>query len=297
MLSRTKRGSLFSTNTTFNLPTATPKGHLFCASAMVRLVATTQLLEISLSRRPCTISGSSSTAFQLPLPRQPAESYGSYGSYGHTVIRRRLGTSGTLPGIEASSRPNRATRGRNSDFALPPRSEFQLRYFVQKNPSPGQRRRSGSDMVLARSLPESPCRQSCCQRRTQSCVGHRIAPLGTGLLHSILCWAQDCPTQSCVGHRIAPLNPVLDTGLPRCLPENSGCDAVNVASLPDSAPGFPSSNLASKAKGRMGKIKLFPTRVACDPESGFVQVRRPRRTHLHTYLEQVERPVTKTQSL
>ena len=45
------------------------------------------------------------------------------------------------------------------------------------------------DMVLARSLTESPCRQSCAR--------HRIAPvnpaLDTGLLHSTLRWQQDCP--------------------------------------------------------------------------------------------------------
>ena len=96
----------------------------------------------------------------------------------------------------------RATGGRNSDFALPPRSEFRLRsptevgiptsLFCPKNPSPGQRRRSGRGLLLARSLPESP--------RRQSCREHRIAP-------SILSLAQDCSTQSCAEHRIAPLNP------------------------------------------------------------------------------------------
>ena len=49
----------------------------------------------------------------------------------------------------------------------------------------------------------TPCRQSW--------RGHRIAPLnpgvGTGLPHSILAWAQDCPTQSWRGHRIAPVFP------------------------------------------------------------------------------------------
>ena len=57
------------------------------------------------------------------------------------------------------------------------------------------------------------------------------------------------------GNRIAPANRWQQARLP----ENSGCDAVNIASLPDSPPGFPASNLGSNAKGRMGKIKLFPT--------------------------------------
>ena len=127
-----------------------------------------------------------------------------------------------------------ATRGRNSDFALPPRSEFRLHYFARK--------RSVSDLVLARSLTESPCRQSCRQRR--------IAPLNpaltTGLLHSILRWQQDCPPSILRWQQDCPL-------------QSCGWDAVNPASLPDLPPGFPASNLGSNAKGRMGKIKLFPT--------------------------------------
>ena len=81
--------------------------------------------------------------------------------------------------------------------------------FIPKTPLPGQRRRSVSDAVLAVSLTEcfftthTPCRQSW--------RGHRIAPLnpgvGTGLPHSILARAQDCPTQSWRGHRIAPVFP------------------------------------------------------------------------------------------
>ena len=56
--------------------------------------------------------------------------------------------------------------------------------FCPKNPSPGQRRRSVSETVLARPA---------------------VNPgVGTGLLHSILVWAQDCP-----------LNPGVGTGLPR----------------------------------------------------------------------------------
>ena len=59
--------------------------------------------------------------FQPRLTRQPAGSYESYGSYGHTVIRR-LGTAPPCCG-----------------FSLPSlRSEFRLRHFARKNPSPGR---------------------------------------------------------------------------------------------------------------------------------------------------------------
>ena len=50
-------------------------------------------------------------------------------------------------------------------------------------------------------------------------------------------------------------------------PEN-GRGLSNSSSLPVSPPGFPASNLGSKAKGRMGKIKVFPT-----PEYGSKQPR------------------------
>ena len=93
-------------------------------------------------------------------------------------------------------------RGRFSDFALA--SDFARKIrdamgsaslpelgFIPKNPSPGQRRRSGSDAVLAASLPEcffftihTPSRQSW--------RGRRIA-------HSILAWQQDCPKKPITG--------------------------------------------------------------------------------------------------
>ena len=104
--------------------------------------------------------------------------------------------------------------------------------FCPKNPSPGQRQRSVSGLVLARTLTESPCHQSCAQPTsilywgqdcfTQSCREHRIAPtqssrehriaplnpgVSTGLLHSILLPTQDCSTQSCCQRRIAPVSP------------------------------------------------------------------------------------------
>ena len=76
----------------------------------------------------------------------------------------------------------------------------------------------------------------------QSCAGRRIAL-----------------RQSCAGRRIAPVNPVLGAGL-----------------FPVS-PGFPASNFGSNAKGRMGKIKLFPTteytsKQASDPFSPSVNI-------------------------
>ena len=77
--------------------------------------------------------------------------------------------------------------------------------FIPKNPSPGQRRRSVSDAVLAVSLTEcffSPL--------TRPAVNPAVA---TGLLHPILLWQQDCSTQSCCGNRIAIVNPAVATGL------------------------------------------------------------------------------------
>ena len=98
--------------------------------------------------------------------------------------------------------------------------------FIPKNPTPGQRRRSVSDAVLAVSLTECffhhlhalPSillwQQDC---PCQSCCGNRIAPpnpaVATGLLHPILLWQQDCPCQSCCGNRIAIVNPAVATGL------------------------------------------------------------------------------------
>ena len=76
----------------------------------------------------------------------------------------------------------------------------------RKTPSPGQRRRSVSDAVLAVSLTEcffSPL--------TRPAVNPAVA---TGLLHPILLWQQDCPCQSCCGNRIAIVNPAVATGLP-----------------------------------------------------------------------------------
>ena len=145
-------------------------------------------------------------------PRQPAESYGSYGSYGHTVIRR-LGT--TPPGCATCQPGAPPARHRSLHPAAPParhpappkvgtrNSDFAF-FFCPKNPSPGQRRRSVSDAILAAPLTE--------------CV---FSPLLA--LPSILRWAQgcpcqscaqqDCPCQSCVDNRIAPRNPAWTTGL------------------------------------------------------------------------------------
>ena len=65
--------------------------------------------------------------------------------------------------------------------------------------------------------PAPKVRQRCCPRSIAD-----ISPLtrpavnpgvGTGLPHSILAWAQDCPTKSWRGHRIAILNPGVGTGV------------------------------------------------------------------------------------
>ena len=127
--------------------------------------------------------------------------------------------------------------------------------FIPKNPSPGQRRRSVSDAVLAVSLTEcfftthTPCRQSW--------RGHRIATLnpgvGTGLPHSILVWAQDCHTQSWRGHRIAPLNPGVGTGLPHSiLAWAQDCPGVSQKTL-EAPPG-----LRGKLRQRVGTQRRTP---------------------------------------
>ena len=120
----------------------------------------------------------------------------------------------------------------DSDFALH-RGRFSDFAFLPENPSPGQRRRSGSDAVLAASLPECFFHHSHAQPS-----GNRIASL------KILCWA----TQSCVGHRIArclPENSGSALLYSRALPENSGSASVHSDALPDSPPGLPGKNCVS----------------------------------------------------
>ena len=146
--------------------------------------------------------------------------------------------------------------------------------FIPKNPSPGQRRRSVSDAVLAVSLTEcffhhlhalpsillwqQDCSTpSCCGNRiappnpavaTQSCCGNRIAPpnpaVATGLLHPILLWQQDCPgvsqktleAQCCTALRS-------QTRRPDCA-ENTGSASVHTDALPDSPPGLPENSVS-----------------------------------------------------
>ena len=105
--------------------------------------------------------------------------------------------------------------------------------FIPKNPSPGQRRRSGSDAVLAASLPECffhhshaqpsilAWAQDCSlgpapevrQRGCPCSIADRVFFHHSHALPSILLWQQDCSTQSCCGNRIAPPNPAVATGL------------------------------------------------------------------------------------
>ena len=86
--------------------------------------------------------------------------------------------------------------------------------------------------------PDKLCQRGATQHSADILAANRIAPVnpgvGTGLLHSILAWAQDCPgvwkrgaTQHSAdilaANRIAPLNPGVGAGLPRCLPLSAHC--------------------------------------------------------------------------
>ena len=152
-----------------------------------------------------------------------------------------------LPAIEASSLPSprqgrdSSYRGRDSDFAHTEVGTPTL--FLHEKPSPGQRRRSGSESVLAAQLPECFFHHSHAQPSiaraqdcpTQSWRGRRIAPLnprvGAGLPHSILAWAQDCPVfprkrwkRSAV-QRYAPRLARIAQKTTEALTENSGCES------------------------------------------------------------------------
>ena len=64
------------------------------SSAKVRLVATTQLLEISLSSRPRTTSGSSSAIFQLPSQTSSSGCSDASGGFsGHCMLRGKALTA------------------------------------------------------------------------------------------------------------------------------------------------------------------------------------------------------------
>ena len=171
-----------------------------------------------------------------------------------------------LPGIEASSLPS-PRQGRDSSTEVGPTSLYTevgipTSVFCPKNPSPGQRRRSVSDAILAAPLTE--CFFTTHTPSRQSWRGHRIAPLnpgvGTGLpekpitgpapkVRELCCPCSITPgvffsihtpcRQSWRGHRIASLNPGVGAGLPRCLPENSGSASPHRDALPDSPPGLP----------------------------------------------------------
>ena len=140
-----------------------------------------------------------------------------------------------LPGIEASSLPSlRHTevgiptslshRGRNSDFA-----------FLPEKPITG---------------PAPKVRERCRPRSIADIVFFSPFTRPTSILawaHSILAWAQDCPTQSWRGHRIAPLNPGVGAGLPHSiLVWAQDCPGVSQKTLeaqcsttpPDSPPGL-----------------------------------------------------------
>ena len=110
-------------------------------------------------------------------------------------------------------------RGRNADFALHRGRNSDFAFFARKT-----HHRASAGGPSARLSSRVPL--------TECFFHHSHA-------HSILAWAQDCSTQSWRGHRIAPLNPGVGTGLPRCLPENSGSASLHRDALPDLPPGFP----------------------------------------------------------
>ena len=156
-------------------------------------------------------------------------------SYGHTAAWHCATRKRHLPGIGASSLPS--LRHPRSEFRLcsTPRSEFRLRsptevgiptsLFCPKNPSPGQHRRSGSDAVLAASLPE--CFFTITRFAINPALGTGLPhPIlrWQGLLHSILRWQQDCPG---VSHKTAEA-------------------PLYSRALPHSPPGFPAASVTQR---------------------------------------------------
>ena len=165
-------------------------------------------------------------------------------------------------------------------------------HFIPKTPLPGQRRRSVSDAVLAAECfftTHTPCRQSW--------RGHRIAPLnpgaGTGLPHSILAWAQDCPgvsQKTLEAQCCTALRP--QTRRPDCA-ENTGSASVHTDALPDSPPGKGNGEDQAVSYDRMqqqtvlgprgatgsvhgpffGAVKIEQNRGSDQPDSGAVSRR------------------------
>ena len=137
-------------------------------------------------------------------------------SYGHTAAwhcatlpRHLPGIEASrprhLPGIEASSLPSLHHTEVGIPTLLYTKVGFPTSLFLPEKPITG---------------PAPKVRELCCPRSitagvffppfTRPAVNSGV---GTGLLHSILAWAQDCSTQSWRGHRIAPLNPGVGAGL------------------------------------------------------------------------------------
>ena len=203
---------------------------------------------------------------------------GSLGSYkGPKKLRAPSPQPRHLPGMPP------ACRACAKVGILPPRSEFRLRsstkvgiptsLFARKTHH--RARAEGVSARLSSRVPLAECffHHSHAQpiAPLNPGVGTLNPGVGAGLPHSILAWAQDCPgvslktlgVQCCTALRSQTRRPDCPENsgsallYSRALTENSGCDAVNMAFLPDSH-GFPASNLASNAK-EMGKIKLFPT--------------------------------------
>ena len=188
-----------------------------------------------------SLPSSSASTTCLPSPRQGRDSSTEVGIPTSLYTEVGFPTSLSLPILPEKSCGSDAM----GSASLPELG------FIPKNPSPGQRRRSVSDAVLAVLLTEcffSPLtrpavnpavatglplsillRQQDCS--TQSCCGNRIAPPNPAvaiLPLSILGWAQDCFTHSCADSRIAPVH-YEQLGLGTVLPRAQACDGAGPA--------------------------------------------------------------------
>ena len=144
-----------------------------------------------------------------------------------TVRVRRLGACLAywrhLPGIGALPSPRQGRdssyRGRISDFGFLPRSDFRLRFLPEKT----HHRASAEGRCRPRSIADrvffSPF--------TRPSVNPGV---GTGMLHSILLWQQDCFNHSCADSRIAPVH-YKQLGLGTVLARAQACDGVELPGL------------------------------------------------------------------
>ena len=186
-----------------------------------------------------------------------------------------------LPGIGALPSPRHTEVG-----ILPPRSGFRLRYFAEK-PITGPAPKVRKPRSIASGVFFSPFTRPTVNPGVGTGLPHSILAWA----HSILAWAQDCHTQSWRGHRIAP-------AFPRKRWKRSAAQhyaprlAARIARKTPAVRRYTETHSRTRRPASLRRIwevktKLwerssFSPRVACDPGFGLVQVRRPRRTHLHT---------------